>query len=1125
MARNACFLLLFSIGYFANSQQRSSEFTSKKIKILKDTTLFDSVPINPQNFRVFSGHKKILDTTEYQILYKNAILIINSKKYREIILEYFRYPSFITKVYSLFDKRYIVPDYNGKDQRYRLRARKKTRELTLLDGLKTSGFINRGIASGNNQSTVANSSMNLNVEGKLSENVSIKAHIFDTNIPLQNNGYSQSITDFDRIFMEIYSKEWLVKAGDLRLQNDKSYFLTFEKQAAGVEVAAKLTDKSTLSVSGAVVRGQFGAHNFVGIEGNQGPYKIFGPNNEPNFVVIAGSEKVFVNGSQIARGADHAYVIDYSIGEIQFNTTFPVTNDMRVRVEFQFSNRNYTRFVSYEKATYKTEDLEVSGYFYNENDVKNQPIQLNLTENQRQILSEAGNDLSLMVGESASPHQFDEAKILYKKSRIGSEEIFEYSTDENEELFLVTFSKVGENQGDYSIGQTYANGNVFVYVGANLGNYHPIVRFNAPTKMQLAVLNTSYSPSEKTQFASEIALSNHDQNLFSNIDNNQNKGVAAKLHWEQLLIDTRWKLNSQIDYLFVHENFSTIQRFQAVEFNRDWNLVDPTGNQQQVGIDLNLNNNTYKLNYSFQQLKFSEAYRGEKHSLHTEGRFGKTSFFARSSFLSNDSKKQNNTFLRTKAWVERSFSNTLWMGGFLELEANDGKIKSTQEAIATNHRFKEYEGYLGIGDSTRTFAKLGFNYRKNDSIRSAVLTKINHRKTYYLDTKIIQAKSSNLSLYANYRETVHAFSANENSLNSKIQYHQRLFKNGVTIGSAYETFSGNVAQQDFIYVEVAPSQGFYTWIDYNDNGIQEFDEFEISEFQDQANFLRVPLPNLRFIATQSAKIKQSVTINASQWRTKKGLKKVLSHFYNQLFLSSLNEQKRSHRSFVLNPFNNQREFPIRNRFSIKNNLYYNKGLERFSTTYTFMKAENKQQYIIGSQETRTRYHQVDFQHKIGEFWRINWLAEFSKNQVVTENFVNRNYAIEMLGLQPKLSYVLNNDNRFFLLYRNNYKENTFSNVEKLKQQRMGLEYLYTRTSKTQFNLGITIFFNNFTGNSNSPVGYQMLEGLRAGTNYTWAFLWSKKINSVVNLDFNYRGRKSVNSNTIHTGTINLKAIF
>jgi hypothetical protein len=95
----------------------------------------------------------------------------------------------------------------------------------------------------------------------------------------------------------------------------------------------------------------------------------------------------------------------------------------------------------------------------------------------------------------------------------------------------------------------------------------------------------------------------------------------------------------------------------------------------------------------------------------------------------------------------------------------------------------------------------------------------------------------------------------------------------------------------------------------------------------------------------------------------------------------------------------------------------------------------------------------------------------------------------------------------------------------LKQQKIGIEYFYSGKSTTQFNANFTTFFNDFDGNPNSPVGYQMLEGLQEGTNYTWTFLWSKKLNSYLNLNLNYKGRKSLNSKTIHTGSINLKAVF
>ena len=1124
MTKKGWFLILFFVGFFANSQNTSSDFRSKKFIVSKDTIRFDSVPINPQNFKVLSN-QRILYPTEYQILYNEALLVISSLKYPKITIEYFRFPTFITKTYSPFDKNFIVPNNSNTGQLYSLTTNKKASELKLFDGLKTSGYINRGITSGNNQSTVANSSMDINIEGKLSDKVTIRANIFDTNIPLQENGYSQSITDFDRIFIELSSKNWRVKAGDVSLKNENSYFLAFEKQVSGLEVAASINDNTNIAASGAIVRGQFSAYKFVGVEGNQGPYKIFGPNNEPNFVIIAGSEKVFVNGSKITKGINDDYLIDYNIGEIRFNTTFPITNDMRIRVEFQFSNRNFTRFVSYEKAEYKTDKIQLSGYFYNENDVKNQPIQVNLTAAQKQILANAGNNTDLMVGESAYPDEYDVNRILYKKVQDGNNDYFEYSTGENDDLFTVTFSNVGNNEGDYTLSETFANGNVFVYVGTNLGNYKPITQLIAPTKLQVAVLNSSYIPNEKTRISAEVAFSNSDQNLFSTIDNNKNKGIATKLAWKQTLLDKKWKLLSTVNYLFIHRNFNTIQRFQSVEFNRDWNLNNPTGNQQQIGIDLSLQKSEETFfTYSFQQLQFSDNFKGEKHLITSNVQLKNTSFYTNSSFLSNNSEIQDNTFLRVKAGIEQRLLKS-WFGGFLNIESNNGIIKQTQEAILTNHQFKEYEGYIGLGDSTKVFAKIGFNYRDNDSIRSNTFTEINNRKTYYLDAKIVQTERTNLSLFANYRETENAFSENEKALNSKIIYTQRFFKNFFTLGTSYETSSGNVAQQDFVYVEVEAGQGFYTWIDYNDNGIQEFDEFEIAEFQDQANFLRVPLPNLKFIATQSAKINQSITLNASQWSNKTGLKKALSHFYNQFFLSSRNELERTRNSFNLNPFNISKDQQISVNFSIKNSLYFNRGQKKFSTTYTFAKAENKQQYSIGSQDTDTNYQQIDFQHKIGKFWLIDLQGKLSENKLETENFNNRNYEINVVALQPKISYVLNNDNRFSAFYHMKNKENILAEFEKLKQQKIGVEYFYTGKSTSQFNANFTTFFNDFSGNPNSPVGYQMLEGLQEGTNYTWTFLWSKKLNSFLNVNLNYKGRKSLNSKTIHTGTINLKAIF
>jgi hypothetical protein len=73
----------------------------------------------------------------------------------------------------------------------------------------------------------------------------------------------------------------------------------------------------------------------------------------------------------------------------------------------------------------------------------------------------------------------------------------------------------------------------------------------------------------------------------------------------------------------------------------------------------------------------------------------------------------------------------------------------------------------------------------------------------------------------------------------------------------YETNSGSIAQQNSPYLEVAIGQGVYTWNDYNSNGIQELQEFEIAPFIDQAKYIRVFLPNRVFVKTHQTKFSQS----------------------------------------------------------------------------------------------------------------------------------------------------------------------------------------------------------------------------------------------------------------------------
>ncbi|MEQ9303628.1 MAG: hypothetical protein RJQ14_06885, partial [Marinoscillum sp.] len=78
-------------------------------------------------------------------------------------------------------------------------------ELFEFGGVQKYGAISRGVSFGNRQSLFVNSTLNLQMEGKLDENLNISAVITDQNVPYQPEGNTQQIRDFDNVFIKLYN--------------------------------------------------------------------------------------------------------------------------------------------------------------------------------------------------------------------------------------------------------------------------------------------------------------------------------------------------------------------------------------------------------------------------------------------------------------------------------------------------------------------------------------------------------------------------------------------------------------------------------------------------------------------------------------------------------------------------------------------------------------------------------------------------------------------------------------------------------------------------------------------------------------------------------------------------------
>lgn len=1119
------------------AQQPTSNYRTKKMAV-KDSVQIDLVSINSSQFSIKTKENILLDTSYYKVDFTKALLTFKKPiETDSVIIDYLRYPNFITRKYFQLDDKIIVDNTNNMQQLYKMQQSTLTRNYTPFDGLTTSGSISRGVTIGNNQNSVLNSELDLQISGKLSDKVSLRASIQDANIPLQESGYSQRLDEFDQVFIELFSDTWRIRAGDIDLQNNDSYFASFTKRVQGLNVDVDLgndTTKTNLFTAGALVRGQFTTSQFRAQEGNQGPYKLRGPNNELYVLVVSGSETVYVNGTPIKRGENQDYIIDYNAGEIIFNSTFPMTSEMRITVDYQYSERNFSRFTVFGGGSVDTEKFKIGASVYSEVDSKNQPLQQNLSPEQVQILANAGDDQSLMVAPSGVPEPYNENRILYKKELVDGAEVYVFSNNPEDDLYSVKFRLVGDNQGDYVLINSNAVSNIYEYVspvsGVPQGNYAAIVQLIAPTKLQVAVVNGSYKPTERTDIYFEAAGSKNDLNLFSNLDDDNNDGFAGKLRVRQKVIksDSLWNLSAILDADMIQQDFKSIQRLYYAEFNRDWNLEMPIGNQNLLtaGLDLYHPKNGMA-SYKFEHLNYSENFNGNRHSAFASLKFGRWQVFTNSSILNSESDISESTFLRTFNRLTYNFKNQ-WLGTKLAAEDNEQREIATNQLTTLSQRFKSAEVYYGIGDSTNVFAELGYRHRVNDSLRMDSVEKVSSSDTYYIKSKIIQNSATDLGVYINYRtlKSVDKAIENEKSLNSRVTFSQQLFSQIVLWNTVFETNAGSLPQQDFTYVKVEPGQGAYTWIDYNNNGIQELNEFEIAQFQDQGEFIRVLLPNQVFVKTHQNRLSQTITINPQQWAvSESGSKRFWSHFYNQTSYLVDRKIKREDNGFDLNPFADNDENQLALNKSVRNVLFFNRGKQHFTTSYTFLTNAAKTLLSIGFQESKLKSHQFNFNHKFAESWLLNLKTSLEENQSLSENFASRNYKIDETRLQPKLSYLFNENARFDIFYLYTSKDNTIGNMETLLQNNFGLSFTYNRAQKVALTGEINFYDNSFEGNANTPVSYQMLEGLQPGKNFTWTLLAQRKLTAFLDLNLNYFGRKTETSKTIHTGTIQLKAYF
>ncbi|MGI8892853.1 MAG: hypothetical protein ACR2GN_05270 [Bacteroidia bacterium] len=1162
------FILLLVLSFYSKAQT-GSNLRSKNISVVQDTVLLDTLTIVPGSFYLINESNEIIDTSAYKVDLASAQLvwIKNNEAFINLnadsVKVYYRvFPFDLAGIVKYRDRTTVITESGTEIIPYTPSTTSGgISDLFSFEGLNKSGSISRGVTVGNNQDVVVNSSLNLQLSGKLSENIDLVAAISDENIPIQPEGNTQQLQDFDKVFIQLSDKRNKLIAGDYELSRPAGYFMNFYKKAQGLSFntinplrkvpEGELAPVLKSNVSLAFSKGKFARNQINGIEANQGPYKLTGANNELFIIILSGTEKVFVDGLLVERGLDRHYVIDYNLAEIIFTPRLLITKDSRIVVEFEYSERNYARSLYFINNEYENKKLKIRANIYSEQDNKNQPAQQNLDDDKKFILSQIGDSLQYAFVPNVDSVPYTPNQVLYSRKDTTTSSgltysVYVYSTNPDSAYYRVGFSFVGQGNGDYVLANSTVNGRVYRWVepisGISQGSFRPEVLLVTPKKQQLFILGSDYIISKNTFITAEGAMSNNDLNLFSTINDNNNQGFGYKTKINDirslsgdLKSGKGWKINSSVEVEQTDINFQPIERYRHVEFERDWNIFDRTtpAGELIAGAGIGLSNKDYgQLNYGYRTFHRSEIYRGDMHS--AGGVFNRNNYniAADASYLWTRGGFINTQFIRHRADVSKGMK---WFRPGFKEQGEHNNIYSGDSLIPASFQFTEWQAYILNADTSINKFKIDYTQRNDYRARSGEFNHISVAHTAGLGTQFLKNKYQKLTTQTTYREllikdTVLTADEAGSSLLNRIEYSLNALKGGVNASTFYEISTGQEQKKEFVYVEVASGTGVYTWTDYNNNGVQELTEFEIAPFPDLANYIRVFTPTNEYVKTLSNQFNQVLQLSPLAFAQKKeGFTGFIARFSTQ---SQLRLEKKTldlnDLGKALNPFLQEIADTtiVTTNSVIRNSLFFNRSSQIFGADITWQQNQNKSFLTNGFELRKSEFYLLNTRWNITKEIGLLNSAERGYKLTSSEFFSLRNYNINYYSDEPKVTYQPGVAFRVSLAYKYTLKENEPEYGNELSEQhRLSTEIRYSTVKAGSLTARASLIRILYNDVINTPIAFEILEGFRPGDNVTWGLSLQRSISSNMQLNVNYDGRKSEEIKPIHTGGVEIRAFF
>ncbi|MFL5810379.1 MAG: hypothetical protein ACJ749_12720, partial [Flavisolibacter sp.] len=663
-----------------------------------------------------------------------------------------------------------------------------------------------------------------------------------------------------------------------------------------------------------------------------------------------------------------------------------------------------------------------------------------------------------------------------------------------------------------------------------------------PKKQTLISMGTEYQIDKRNTLKTEFAVSNYDVNTFSTKNNGDDKGVAARVQFSNnsmLNAAKKLQLNSSLDYEYVQEKFKPLERLRYVEFTRDWGLpiVLNAATENILRLSSQLKNQTQSLTYQFMTYQRSDHYKGYQNLVqHTadmrgwlmnnqvtltrfEGFAGKGSYFRPVVDISKLMKPLASMRLGVK----------------YALEKNEIKDLKSDSLSPLSFYFDTYTAYLRSDERKKN--KYGFSFftRSDKYPSSKELVKGDKSYNYNTELQLLSNEHHQFSFSATYRILKvydHTVSPqkDDRTILGRAEYMINEWK-GLLVGNVlYELGTGQEQKRDYAYVEVPAGQGEYVWNDYDSNGRQSLNEFEIAAFRDQAKFVRIFIPTNVFTKANYTTINYSFAVNPKavlNGSAMNGFSKFVARFNLQF---SLQKTKKSiaKGDFEFNPFKYGIEDTalLTMNTSLPTMLSFNRFSNKWGFDLSNIYNTGKALLTYGYESRKQNDWIAKIRWNLTTSLSVDVNARKGLTALYTPSFANKNYELDIRSAEPRISFIQGTIFRLQTSYKLETKKNNPQyGGEKSVSNSLNLETKYNVLQNSSINARFTYNNIQYDYPTNTTVSYIILDGLLPGSNFLWGLDFTKRIFGNVEMNLQYEGRKPGKSNTVHVGRAAIRALF